>query len=289
MIYLRWLAALLSIVSINVQAEPLYWLASKGDTQYMLLGSIHIGDQSMYPLPDTVLNFFNQSSALIVEADISKATKINYPPTSQATSQLLNKSQYQALQKLSEELQLNPTTLEQAPPWISALTIQTRIFQKLGYSADFGVDQQLINLAQQQQLPILGLETVQDQINAISQIPNSGLELLTSSLNDTSKNSNDARCMVESWKVGDEKNLSLFIETTEMSQEMSTKLELERNNNWITKLTSDSFLPTKKGKYLIVVGTLHLIGEQNLITQLEQHGFTVIKRQSQRKATCKFS
>lgn len=289
MIHLRWLAALLSIVSINVQAEPLYWLASKGDTQYMLLGSIHIGDQSMYPLPDTVLHFFNQSSALIVEADISKATKINYSPNSQTTSQLINKSQYQALQKLSEELQLNPTTLEQSPPWISALTIQTRIFQKLGYSADFGVDQQLINLAQQKQLPILGLETVQDQINAISQIPNSGLELLTSSLNDTSKNSNDARCMVESWKVGDEKNLSLFVETTEMSQEMSTRLEIERNNNWIKKLTSDSFLPTKKGKYLIVVGTLHLIGEQNLIMQLEQHGFTVIKRQGQGKTACKFS
>jgi uncharacterized protein YbaP (TraB family) len=289
MIHLRWFAAFLSIFSINAHAEPLYWLASKGDTEYMLLGSIHIGEPSMYPLPDAVLNFLDQSDALIVEADITQANAIEYPKNDKPTSEWLDDKQRLALKKLSEELQLNLNTLEQSPPWISALTIQNRIFHQLGYRSDLGVDQQLINLAQQQKIPILGLEGLQQQIDALSSIPNGGLELLTSSLEEVSKSRHDARCMIESWKAGDKINLHRFIDRSEMSQEMSVNLEIERNNNWIEKLTNEGFLPTPHGKYLIVVGALHLIGQQNLITQLQQHGFTIIESTQTKRAACTFS
>lgn len=35
-------------------AEPLYWQAKKGELTLTILGSVHVGDESMYPLPSAI-------------------------------------------------------------------------------------------------------------------------------------------------------------------------------------------------------------------------------------------
>ncbi|MDW2167782.1 TraB/GumN family protein, partial [Vibrio sp. 2099] len=34
--------------SFSSYAEPQHWRAKKGDTEYMIIGSVHVGDKSMY-------------------------------------------------------------------------------------------------------------------------------------------------------------------------------------------------------------------------------------------------
>ena len=48
--------------SYSVQAEPQHWLAKKGDMEYMIIGSVHVGDKTMYPLPKAVTQFLNATA-----------------------------------------------------------------------------------------------------------------------------------------------------------------------------------------------------------------------------------
>lgn len=68
--------------SFSSYAEPQHWRAKKGDTEYMIIGSVHVGDKSMYPLPKNITKFLEQSSGLIIEADVRSSEGVVYPESS---------------------------------------------------------------------------------------------------------------------------------------------------------------------------------------------------------------
>lgn len=74
-------------------AEPLYWQAKKEDLTLTILGSVHVGDESMYPLPAQITDTLKQSDGLIVETDIRKTEGVVYPTTTVTTGDVLNKEQ----------------------------------------------------------------------------------------------------------------------------------------------------------------------------------------------------
>ncbi|MDG3399118.1 TraB/GumN family protein, partial [Vibrio parahaemolyticus] len=47
-----------------------------------------------------------------------------------------------------------------------------------------------------------------------------------------------------------------------------------------------SVLPKKSGRYTVVVGSLHLVGKDNLIDLLAQRGFEITSLGKTRKAKC---
>src|SRR5690606_3583354 len=59
-------------VSCPVAGRRLYlWKATRGDDVVYLLGTIHIAKESFYPLPQGVLDAFNESNYLLLEIDLS--------------------------------------------------------------------------------------------------------------------------------------------------------------------------------------------------------------------------
>ncbi|WP_373054829.1 TraB/GumN family protein [Vibrio salinus] len=48
------------------------------------------------------------------------------------------------------------------------------------------------------------------------------------------------------------------------------------------------FQQKKSGKYLVAVGLLHLIGNDNLIELLKEQGFAVVQKGRQEKSGCRF-
>ncbi len=61
---------LLPIVTTSAFAEPIVWLAKDSHRQFVLLGSIHAGEQDFYPLPQVFLDYWPQADGLVVEANI---------------------------------------------------------------------------------------------------------------------------------------------------------------------------------------------------------------------------
>lgn len=274
--------------SFSSYAEPQHWLAKKGDKEYMIIGSVHVGDKSMYPLPKALIQHLNKSSGLIIEADVRNAQGVLYPPASMRTKDVLNETQRQHLIKIANELDLPEPQLLNLPPWNTALTIQLALINKLGYAAGEGVDMRMINLAEKNNLPILSLESVQFQVDLITGQPDEGKELLLSSINEYDAGEALVECLIESWKSGDGSMLEEASLLDQATQEFNEAFLYARNRDWARKLDTGSILPHNRGRYTVVVGGLHLVGKHNLIDLLAERGFKIKPLGQTRRAKCDF-
>ena len=272
--------------SYSVQAEPQHWLAKKGDMEYMIIGSVHVGDKTMYPLPKAVTQFLKNSDGLIIEADVRNTEGVTHPKTSLLAKDVLDRTQRKHLAEIANDLGLQEAQLLNAPPWSAALTIQLMLVNKLGYASDQGVDMHLINLADKQQVPVLPLESVQFQLDLIAGQKDGGKEFLLSSIEEYDGGDKLVQCLIDSWKSGDGRTLEEASMSEQSSDEFNQAFLYDRNRDWAEKLDSGRMLPKKSGQYTIVVGSLHLAGKDNLIELLEERGFTVEPLGNTHKAHC---
>lgn len=286
-IFLTLFTIQLSTIQLS-NAEPLYWSAQKGALKLMIVGSIHVGDDSMYPLPAEITATLAQSNGLIVEADIRQNSSLIFPKHQTTTEQELNSHQRKELTGIASLLNLNIDELFRMPPWSSALAIQMRQLEYLGYKAQDGVDMWLLMQAARQGKPIYGLETTQFQINLLTSQPQGGKELLVSALEEFDHSENAMNCLIKSWKSGDINKLNEFAQLTEMSAELEQRFLFDRNHDWAKKLSDRQFLPKQRGEYVVVVGTLHLIGPDNLINLLQSKGFSIRQLSKSTAANCEF-
>lgn len=284
----RFVAACLMLTSFTLQSEPLYWRASLGDTKLTILGSIHVGSPQMYPLPPPVYQALNNADGLIVEADIRDNHNIRYPEGQPSTEQVLSAEQRFMLDKVVKELQQNREEFRHSPPWKAALSIQMLQLEQLGFHPTHGVDTVLMSEAIKTNLPIVALESVQFQVDLLTRQADDGKEMLTTLLDDWEKNQTMTQCMIDSWIAGDSDNLNRMAQLTEMSPELEQAMISSRNQDWADKLAGEDFLPQRNGHYLMVVGTLHLVGKDNLLTLLQQRGFEVHRLNHSQQADCQF-
>ncbi|MCA0935695.1 TraB/GumN family protein [Vibrio alginolyticus] len=269
-------------------AEPQHWLVKKGATEYMIIGSVHVGDKSMYPLPEAITEHLKQSSGLIIEADVRSTDGLTYPPVSTRTKDVLNNTDRQHLIEIAKSTGIPEAMLLNAPPWKAALTIQLALVNKLGYVSAEGVDMHLIKLADRNNVPVISLESVQFQIDLITGQPDDGKEMLLSSIKEYDAGEELVECLIESWQSGDGSMLEEASLTDEATEEFNEAFLYRRNRDWAEKLDSGIILPQKQGRYTIVVGSLHLVGKDNLIDLLAERGFDITPLGNTRKAKCDF-
>ena len=268
-----WLSIFLITFPLLSIAEPLFWQVEKGNMRYLIFGSVHVGDKSMYPLPKAITDALSSSSGLIVEADIRKMQDVSYPEITVVTKNVLDTKQQETLHGLASLFNIDAKQLLESPPWATALTLQMKQFEYLGYQASHGIDTHLMYKATAQNIPVFSLESLQFQIDLLTGQKDSGKELLLSALDEFDRSEDLTKCLIASWKAGDLQKLNQFSTLTEMSPELENAFISQRNLNWAEQLAKPNWSKKSKATYLVVVGTLHLIGENNLLTLLKAKGF----------------
>ena len=266
-------------------AEPLYWKAEKGNREFLIFGSIHMGTPDIYPLPEEVLSHLKNSKGLVTEIDLSEVSHHNIYATTETVRDILTREQKHKLTTIAGELSLPPQALFERPAWQTALALQITQFVQLGFSRDYGIDQYLTDLALKRNIPIFGLETSDYQLQLFSQDNRTGRVLLIDTLNNWEKSKKINLCLIKSWKAGNINKLIELADESEVEKELTERFIYQRNKDWADKLDNPEFL-TKGGKYTIVVGTLHLVGQQNLIRLLDQKGFQISRLSKSEMVRC---
>jgi uncharacterized protein YbaP (TraB family) len=279
---------LLIFLSSTSNAEPLYWTASKGGLKYTILGSIHVGDKSMYPLPKAIFDRLKNSHGLIIEADIRQANEVKYPLITTMTEDVVDTNYYNELVGIANLLRLDIKSLLSSPPWSAALQLQMKQYEYLGYTAVDGVDIRIVDKATLWDIPVIGLESLQFQISLFTEQPHSGKELLLSTIDEFDHSESTIHCLINSWKTGDLDKLEQFASITKMPPDLHRAFLSERNLKWANKLSKTAWLPKKSGNYFVVVGMLHLLGEQSLLKLLESDGFRITQISQSSPSNCSF-
>ena len=269
------------LLPLQALADPAFYRIEKGSEQHWLLGSIHAGKSSLYPLPDPVERAWQQSRALVMEVDMTHVSQEQWQEMGAITRLVDGKTLkdhlpidlYRRTLIAAGQNGLNEAILTPLRPWFAAITLTQAALERTGFSGQYGVDQHFAKRASEGGKPIVGLETLLEQLGYLASVGDNQTLMLESTLDELPELEKGFGEVMNAWQNGDQATLINLLKEEMAPPKLQAWLEqtllAERNHNWVAKW------PTLPNESFIVVGALHLYGEQGLLALLEQQGWRI--------------
>jgi uncharacterized protein YbaP (TraB family) len=283
-ILLRAELVALLLLATNAWADPAVWRVSTSeDSELWLLGSVHYLREQDHPLPDVIERLYARADALVMEIDLDDLDPASIQtqfmlaallPTSSQLSNVVDADVYRLAESTAGSLGLDIAALARVEPWLVALTLMDLGMTQLGYRSDQGLEQYLLERAQRDRKPIYGLETVTDQVRVFDGLTPAEQEaLLEQTLFELDSAGREMDELLTAWRDG---SLATLTDKLSASFEefpgLYETLVIDRNRNWLPELER---LAAQPGRHLVVVGALHLVGENSVVDLLRERGLSV--------------
>lgn len=265
----------------NGQHHSLWSLKGKTNTVY-LLGSVHFLRESEQ-LPSALDEAYREAEILFMEIDMDDldpletqqiTLELGLLPAGETLEQSLDKATYSRLVKRAQEVGIDPAMLNRFKPWFAAMTLVQLQLMKMGLAPTSGIEQRFTTRAVADQKPIHGLETLREQLGMLAGLPDrQQREFLLYSIEDADRIAEEIDALLSAWRRGDSKALEkLLAEGFEQYPDLYRPLTTERNRRWLGQVEA---LLDDRDDYLVVVGTLHLVGKDSLIELLQSKGHKI--------------
>lgn len=263
-------------------SETSVWVVSDGINELYLGGTIHILQNSDFPLPSAFLDAYEKAATVILETDPAVPLSsedfelFNLPPgetvldlTSEATEKILDDF-FRKFDRTLEDYS------RRRPEFFNSVIY---IWGARSYDFGSGVDDYLGELALSEGKPTAGLETARDQLQAIIDgYANSNFNwnlsfLLRLAYIQSGQILVDLRELIGEWREGRLAPLTLSNEQYQQFYPGQYESILaQRNRNWIPVI--ESYLETPEVEF-ILGGLAHFAGPDNVLALLEDQGYTV--------------
>ncbi len=271
--------------SVGAQAAEdrlLFYEVRTPSATVFLLGSIHVARDDVYPLREDILAAWESSDRLAVELDIVG------PNAAQIQAEMLERGRYsdgrslrddlddEVYTELAERLAENGLPMDlmlSLKPGLVITTLASIEMMKLGLNPEQGIDRFFLERSRGRK-PIIELETVDQQLDALIDVPNPRL-MVEQALDQLGDLETDMDAMLLSWKRGDADTLAALILETAIADNpeyapIYKRLFDDRNLAMMEKLND---LVAQGGTTFLVVGAGHLVGKQGLIALARRQGY----------------
>jgi uncharacterized protein YbaP (TraB family) len=281
----RCVIALLLWLPAVAIADPALWVVKDADTTIYLFGTVHLMPKDAswhYPALDHALadsqtlflELTDDNPANIAELVLRLGMDTAHPLTSQ-----LSESEAQRLRTLANTAGVpgGMQTLNIMRPWLAALTLSLAPLKNAGLDPEQGVDKRLKAQMIADHKPVIGLETAEQQIRLLADMPRAvELGLLRSSMRDADQGTIKLREMIAAWKAGDPDAIDRVGTAEIRTQEpkLYQVMLVQRNKAWATRIT---ILLQHPGTIFIAVGAAHLAGPDSVQVQLRTMGLEAVR------------
>ena len=283
-----WLAALMVLAVGCARAEPptpLLWKVSDGDNHIYLLGSFHALKPADYPLAPSIGAAMADATTVVFELppaelnspDLSRRmTAAARLPAGQTLQDVLPDAVWQRLQDYCQARNLPVSQFRELEPWFVALVVGVDSLTRAGYDPKLGLDRDLMARADRGHKVTLGLESADDQIRMFEGMSaNEQAQALVEALKDAGDTRQIDR-LHELWREGNDKLLyeEMAGDFREQFPALYQLMDVGRNDAWLPKLRA--MLDKEHSRNaLVVVGSLHLLGNEGLVARLRAAGYKV--------------
>lgn len=273
-----WLTALVATGSVQAQRSPsslLWQVSGKGlATPSYLFGTFHLMCRSDFSAEGVLkekLTAAKQFYGEVAMDDPTISIQLGTKMLSASTLEsMVTPEEYKHLGANFQNITGLPLTMFNNFKPFMALSLVT--LSTITCADKIQPETELVKIAKEHQLPILGLETIDDQINAINKEP------LDSQLNDLKRILNNfdsvKTIMADLTAVYKKRNvdsLYAFMKAAGTDGQFEQDLLIERNQRWIPVMEK----AMKEKASFFAVGAGHLGGPEGVLNLLRKRGYRV--------------
>ena len=259
------------------------WRVEGANNEIYLLGSVHLLRPDDHPLPGIIDQAYTDSEALVMELDMddldpvamqATMTRLGLLPAGVTLESVLGERDYETALAAATEHDIPLELLAQSEPWLAAIMIEQLIIGRMGFNPELGVEMTLLGKATQDGKAISGLETVAEQLGYLDGLSaDAQREYLLQTLSEADQAEPLMNAMIAAWKSGDVGVLEAeMLGEFDDHPELYRAIVVDRNERWISQLEP---LLEDDDDYLVVVGALHLVGDDGLPSLLGRRGHKV--------------
>ena len=284
---LRWLLALgllggLSAPVLSAHAASPVWVIRGAHNTVYLAGSIHLLPAKDAALPPAFDRAYADSAKLVMELDLGKIDPLaaggwmlehGALPPGTTLRAVLGEERYTRVIAAAAELGLSAEILDGQAPWVVGLELADLEYVRLGLNPQQGVEEQLVQRAHTDGKPTAGLETLDQELGGLEALPRQEqLHLIDQTIAELKDSPAELQDVLSAWRNGDAPKLAALLSREYRSfPALYRPLVTARNERWVPQIEQ---LLRGHDNCLVVVGSLHLVGEGGLLELLRKDGFT---------------
>ena len=265
------------------------WEVKYNDNTVYLVGSIHIGDDTLYPLDPKYDKAFEEADYLAVEVDVTKETNNEHQKLDEnkmyymdgtTLKDNVSKQTYAKIEDYLIQNNLDLNAFDIHKPWLISYFTFSQVALESPYNAKKGIDWYFLQEALKNKTPIIELEPSELQNNLLANFSNEMQERLLNITLDSYNSGtiyDDFDALVAAWKEGDEAALLKMLDDMAGDTEYYKAMKTDRNIDMAEKI-EDYLTSNNKEVYFVVVGALHYPGEKGIIKLLQDKGYTVVRK-----------
>ena len=268
---------LIVLLSVSLFSKSFLWEVSDGNSKIYLLGSVHIANESAYPLAEIINNSYNESDALVLEIVLDEINPFEMMGKMMLTDgstlkDALGEEEFAKVKEKFDSLGVPELAYIKLKPWAATLVLMQQSMTMEGFDTELGFDKHFLKKAREDKKEVFGLETVDEQFGAFEQLAGMSSEFFNYSVKELENSKNMVDEMLTAWKEGDVKKINDIINlpASEMKDyDKVTEILLDKRNIKM-KAKIDEYLKNDK-KYFVIVGAGHLVGEKGLLNLLSKN------------------
>ena len=272
-----------SMIGAAAQAaeKSFLWRATSGDRSVYLLGSIHFMKQDAYPLNPAIERVFDRAGVVLFETDIDKldtaAVSMLVAGTLEGDATLadvVSTELYDEVFQRLETLGMDIGGFKKMKPWMLALSLTSFELMRADYLGSEGIDAYFSSRAKADGKPQRALESIDYQVSLFAEMSEEeSADFLGYTLTELDTMIPLVDEIVAAWKIGDSVRIEeLLVDGFDGHEALFDRLVTERNLRWLPVIEE---LFRGDVDAMVVVGSLHLVGEQGLIELLKGKGYEI--------------
>ncbi|HSJ68406.1 MAG TPA: TraB/GumN family protein [Anditalea sp.] len=272
------IGAFIAYVNFGICQEKglFYEITGNGlESPSYLFGTIHIICEDDFYLGQNVQDKVIEAQKLVLEIDLDDPNmmqvvfaNINNPSGEQITD-YLDEDQFKATQQfLLENAAVDIGMMKSMRPFM----LLSMLYPKMLECETKAYELELMKIAKENEMPVLGLESIEDQLLVFESIPlDEQYKNLYDYVSDFEKGRKEFKKLIETYSSKDiDRMVEMVSESPEYKNYQDIMLD-NRNSNWISPMKT----MMAEGKMFFAVGAGHLGGTKGLLNLLRKEGYNI--------------
>jgi uncharacterized protein YbaP (TraB family) len=236
-----------------------------------------------HPLPGIIDEAYDDAEIIVMELDMDDLdpaytqaafNRAGVMSDGKTLRDLIGDDAYAEAEAAAALIDIPLEMLAQSEPWLASITVELMMLYRIGFDPLLGIEMTMTTRATQDGKPIEGLETVDEQLSFLDGLPlDAQREMLLQTLAEGAALSESIDELIDAWRHGDTTTLEegLLSSIGEQSV-LSDALVTNRNRRWAETIAT--WLDDDRD-YLVVVGALHLVGDEGVPNLLADKGIGI--------------